>query len=36
MLVSDPVYLDLVTRGLLWVCDKLDADGKPKPGYGKK
>ena len=27
-------YLDLVTRGLLWTCDKLDADGKPKPGYG--
>ena len=34
--MSDKVYLDLVTRGLLWVCDKLDADGKPKPGYGKK
>ena len=29
-------YLDLMTRGLLWACDKLDADGKPKPGYGKK
>jgi len=28
------VYLDLVTRGLLWACDKLDANGKPKPGYG--
>ena len=36
MVVSDPVYLDLVTRGLLWVCDQLDANGKPKPGYGKK
>ncbi len=34
--MSDQVYLDLVTRGLLWACDKLDADGKPKPGYGKK
>ena len=34
--MSDKVYLDLVTRGLLWACDKLDADGKPKPGYGKK
>jgi type 1 glutamine amidotransferase len=32
--VSDPVYLDLVTRGLLWACGKLDDDGKPKPGYG--
>ena len=28
-------YLDLVTRGLLWACNKLDDDGKPKAGYGK-
>ena len=34
--VSDARYLDLVTRGLLWACDKLDADGKPKPGYAAK
>ncbi len=34
--VADARYLDLVTRGLLWACDKLDADGKPKPGYGAK
>lgn len=33
--VADARYLDLVTRGLLWACDKLDADGKPKPGYAK-
>ncbi len=33
--VSDAKYLDLVTRGALWACDKLDADGKPKAGYGK-
>lgn len=33
--VSDAKYLDLVTRGVLWACDKLDADGKPKAGYGK-
>jgi Uncharacterized protein conserved in bacteria len=26
-------YLDLVTRGLLWTCDKLEDNGKPKPGY---
>ena len=32
--VADGKYLDLVTRGLLWACDKLDADGKPKAGYG--
>jgi len=34
--VADARYLDLVTRGLLWACDKLDADGKPKTGYGPK
>ena len=33
--VEDPRYLDLVTRGVLWACDKLGADGKPLPGYGK-
>ncbi len=32
--MQSPVYLDLVTRGLLWACDQLTADGKPKPGYG--
>lgn len=32
--MSDPVYLELVTRGLLWACDKLDANGKPKKGFG--
>ena len=30
------VYLDLVTRGLLWSCDKLDESGQPKAGYGPK
>jgi len=34
--VADTRYLDLVTRGLLWACDKLDGDGKPKPGYAAK
>ena len=34
--VSDARYLDLVTRGVLWACDKLDADGKPKAGYAAK
>ena len=29
-----PVYLDLVTRGLLWACDKINEDGSPKSGYG--
>ena len=32
--VSDDRYLNLVTRGLLWACDKLDANGEPKAGYG--
>ena len=32
--VEDARYLDLVTRGVLWACDKLDADGQPKAGYG--
>ncbi|HUS40648.1 MAG: ThuA domain-containing protein [Pirellulales bacterium] len=27
------VYLDMVARGLLWACKKLDDDGKPLPGY---
>ena len=34
--VQRDLYLDLVTRGLLWACDKLDDDGKAKPGYGKR
>jgi len=33
--VSDARYLDLVTRGLLWSCNKLDKDGKPLVGYGR-
>jgi type 1 glutamine amidotransferase len=32
--MSDPVYLDLVTRGLLWTLDRLKADGTPVEGYG--
>lgn len=31
--MQDPVFLDLVTRGLLWACGKLDDQGKPLPGY---
>lgn len=33
--VSDPRYLNLVTKGMLWAADKLDAQGRPKPGYGR-
>jgi len=31
--MKDPVYLDTLTRGLLWACGKLGDDGKPLPGY---
>ena len=31
--VADPRYLALLTRGLLWACGKLDAEGQPLPGY---
>ncbi len=31
--ISDARYLDLVTRGMLWSCEKLDKDGKPAAGY---
>ncbi len=34
--VSDPRYLDLVTRGLLWACGKMDEKGVIAPGYGPK
>ena len=34
--VSDPRYLDLVTRGLLWACGKMDEKGAIAPGYGPK
>ena len=34
--VEDPIYLDMVARGLLWACNQLDAKGKPKRGYGPK
>jgi hypothetical protein len=28
--------MTLVTRGLLWSINKIDADGKPLPGYEAK
>lgn len=31
--VEQPEYLDLVTRGLLWACGKLEEDGRPAKGY---
>ncbi len=34
--MCDPVYLDLVTRGLLWATGKLGEDGKPVAGFEAK
>jgi hypothetical protein len=34
--VEDARYLDLVTRGVLWACGKLDDKGNIKAGYGPK
>lgn len=31
--VESAVYLDLVARGLLWACGKLNDDGTPAKGY---
>ncbi len=31
--VNDDRYLDLVARGILWACDKINPDGTPKTGY---
>jgi len=31
--VADPRYLDLVTRGLLWACGKIDEKGEIAKGY---
>jgi len=32
--VADARYLDLVTRGLLWACGKMDEEGNIAEGYG--
>lgn len=32
--LSDPAFLDLFTRGLLWTVGQLDEEGKPRPGFG--
>jgi type 1 glutamine amidotransferase len=34
--MSDSVYLDLLTRGLLWTVGKLASDGTPAAGYGPR
>ena len=32
--MADPVFLDMVTRGLLWATNHLNDDGSPANGYG--
>lgn len=34
--MGDPVYLDFITRGLLWTLGKLNDDGTPAAGYGPR
>jgi uncharacterized protein len=33
-MIANPVYLDLVSRGLLWTVGHLKDDGTPAAGYG--
>jgi type 1 glutamine amidotransferase len=35
-MIANPLYLDIVTRGLLWTVDKLQDDGTPAPGYSAR
>ena len=35
-MIADPVYLGLVTRGLLWTVGHLRTDGTPAPGYAAR
>ena len=35
-MIANPVYLDLVTRGLLWTLSLLQDDGTPKSGYAAR
>jgi uncharacterized protein len=35
-IMSMPEYLDMMNRGFLWACDKLDKSGKPQQGYEAK
>lgn len=32
-MIADPVYLDVVAKGLLWTVGRLQDDGTPAPGY---
>lgn len=35
-MMANPIYLDLVTRGLLWTMGLLQDDGTPASGYEKR
>jgi type 1 glutamine amidotransferase len=35
-MMANPVYLDLVSRGLLWTLGRLRDDGTPAPGYAAR
>jgi type 1 glutamine amidotransferase len=35
-IIANPIYLDLVTRGLLWTVDHLQGDGTPASGYAAR
>lgn len=35
-MMANPVYLDLVTRGLLWTTGHLEDDGTPAAGYAAR
>jgi type 1 glutamine amidotransferase len=32
-MIADPIYLGIVSRGLLWTVDQLQDDGRAKPEY---
>lgn len=34
--MESTIYLNLITRGLLWATDKLQDDGSPAKGYGPR
>ena len=34
--MQQDVYLDFLTRGILWACSQLTDNGEPNPGYGPK
>lgn len=35
-MIANPLYLELVTRGLLWTLGLLQDDGTPAPGYAAR